>query len=144
MKTFITIILLLVFLIGTSTAITKPRTTVKITDNTIETLINGLNTNNIGLQSSSAYMIGELQLSQGVIPLLKILHTEKNEELRIAAALALYKIGSPTAIYAVKQAIRFDDSQRVSKHCADFYNDYLRNKLNDEEINADVTQTALK
>ena len=144
MKTFITIILLLVFLIGTSTAITKPRTTVKITDNTIETLINGLNTNNIGLQSSSAYMIGELQLSQGVIPLLKILHTEKNEELRIAAALALYKIGSPIAIYAVKQAIRFDDSQRVSKHCADFYNDYLRNKLNDEEINADVTQTALK
>ena len=89
-------------------------------------------------------MIGELQLSQAVIPLLRILHNEENEELRIAAALALYKIGSPIAINAVKQAIRFDDSERVSKLCANFYNEYRRNKIIDEEINVDVSKTALK
>ena len=66
---------------------------------------------------------------------MKILREDKNEEVRIAAALALYKIGSPIAINAVKQSIRFDDSERVSKLCASFYNEYLRNKLNDEEKN---------
>jgi HEAT repeat protein len=117
---------------------------IQIKDNTVETLIMGLNSDNIGLKSGSAYMIGELQISEAVIPLLKILHTEKNEDLRIAAALALYKIGSPVAIYAVKQTIKFDDSERVSKLCTNFYNEYLRNKLNDEEINVDVSKTALK
>lgn len=129
---------------GVSNALPKQKTTTQVNDNTIKTLIIGLNSNNLGLQSSSAYMIGELQLTQGVIPLLRILHTERNEELRIAAALALYKIGSPVAIYAVKQAIRFDDSERVSKLCANFYSEYLRNKISDEEINVDVSKTALK
>ena len=144
MKTVTTIIVLSLFLITASNGLTKPRSTNEISDNTVESLIIGLSSDNIGLQSSSAYMIGELQLSQAVIPLLRVLRTEKNEELRIAAALALYKIGSPIAIHAVKQAIRFDDSKRVSKHCANFYSQHLRNKFNDEEINADVSKTALK
>jgi len=58
--------------------------------------------------------------------------------------LALYKIGSPVAIYAVKQTIRFDQSERVSKLCASFYSNYLKNKFYDEEINVDVSKTALK
>ena len=140
----VTAIILLTLLLAASTNLAKPKTTIQIKDNTVESLIIGLNSDNLGLQSSSAYMIGELQLSEAVIPLLRILHSEKNEELRIMAALALYKIGSPIAINAVKQAIRFDDSERVSKLCANFYNDYLRNNFNDEEINVDVSKTALK
>jgi hypothetical protein len=143
MKIVTTIIVLSLFLITASNAEVNPKATSEIRENTVESLIIGLSSDNIGLQSSSAYMIGELQLSQAVIPLLRILHTEKNEELRITAALALYKIGSPIAINAVKQAIRFDDSERVSKLCANFYNEYLRNKFNDEEINVDVSKTAL-
>lgn len=144
MKTVTTLIILSLFLIVASNAMANPKTTTQIRDNTVESLIIGLNSDNIGLQSSSAYMIGELQLSKALIPLLRILHTEKNEELRIAAALALYKIGSPIAINAVKQAVRFDDSERVSKLCANFYSEYLRNKFNDEELNVDVSKTALK
>jgi hypothetical protein len=132
MKIVTTIIVLSLFLETASNAEVNPKATSEIRENTVESLIIGLSSDNIGLQSSSAYMIGELQLSQAVIPLLRILHTEKNEELRITAALALYKIGSPIAINAVKQAIRFDDSERVSKLCANFYNEYLRNKFNDE------------
>jgi HEAT repeat protein len=79
-----------------------------------------------------------------VIPLLRILHQDENDEMRIAAALALYKIGSPIAIHAVKQSIRFDESERVSKLCASFYSEYLKNKINDETINVDVAKTALK
>lgn len=144
MKFLTTISILAILSIATSTAIGNPKATTEIRNNTIESLLIGLNSDNIGLQSSSAYMIGELQLSQGIIPLLRILHNEENEELRIAAALALYKIGSPIAIKAVKQAIRFDESERVSKLCATFYNEYRRNKFSDEEINVDVSKTALK
>ena len=143
MKIVTTIILLTLFLIAASNALANPKTTAEIRDNTVESLIIGLSSDNIGLKSSSAYMIGELRLSQALIPLLRILHTEKNEGLRITAALALYKIGSPIAIYAVKQAIRFDDSERVSKLCASFYSEYQRNKIIDEEINVDVSKTAL-
>jgi len=144
MKIITTIIVLAFFLIGSSNAITNPRMNVQIKDNTVETLIMGLNSDNIGLKSGSAYMIGELKLKQATIPLLRVLHNEKNEELRIAAALALYKIGSPVAIYAVRQAIKFDESERVSKLCASFYSNYLKNKFYGEEINVDVSKTALK
>jgi len=89
----VTAIIVLTLLLAASTNLAKPKTTIQIKDNTVESLIIGLNSDNLGLQSSSAYMIGELQLSEAVIPLLRILHSEKNEELRIMAALALYKIG---------------------------------------------------
>lgn len=144
MKKFTIIILLVLFLINSSTVFAGPKIKNQITENTIQTLIIGLESDNVGLKSSSAYMIGELQITEGIIPLLRMLHNENNEDLRIAAALALYKIGSPTSIYAVKQAIRFDESKRVSKHCADFYQEYQKNKLNDEEKIVDVSKIASK
>ena len=144
MKIATTILLLATFLIGTSGATSNPKAKIQIKNNTVETLIMGLSSDNIGLKSGSAYMIGELQLSQAVIPLLRVLHNEKNEEVRIAAALALYKIGSPMAIYAVKQSIRFDESERVSKLCASFYAEYLKNNFYGEELNVYVSKTALK
>ena len=144
MKLTLTLLLLIIIAIITTDISAKPSVKAKITDNTVASLMEGLNSENLGLKSSSAYMIGELQLSKAVIPLMKILHQEKNEEMRIAAALALYKIGSPIAIQAVKQSIRFDDSERVSKLCANFYSEYLKSKLIGEEINVDVAKTALK
>jgi len=144
MKPTLTILLLIIITITTADISAKPKVKAKITDNTVASLMEGLNSENLGLKSSSAYMIGELQLSKALIPLLKILHQDENEEMRIAAALALYKIGSPIAIQAVKQSIRFDDSERVSKLCANFYSEYLKSKLIGEEINMDVAKTALK
>jgi hypothetical protein len=144
MKFLLTLLLLITFAMVTLDASAKPKTKVNVTQNTVQSLIEGLNSENLGLKSSSAYMIGELQLSKAVIPLMRILHQDENEDIRIAAALALYKIGSPVAIHAVKQSIRFDDSERVSKHCASFYNEYQKNKINDEKINFDAAKTALK
>jgi hypothetical protein len=144
MKLTLTILLLLIIAITTTDLSAKPRVKAKITDNTVASLMEGLSSENLGLKSSSAYMIGELKLSKALIPLLKILHRDENEEMRIAAALALYKIGSPIAIQAVKQSIRFDDSERVSKLCANFYSEYVKSKLIGEEINVDVAKTALK
>lgn len=144
MKLALTILFLTIFTIGTIDASVKPRTKVKITQNTVSSLIEGLNSENLGLKSSSAYMIGELQLSKAVIPLMKILREDESDEMRIAAALALYKIGTPIAIHAVKQSIKFDDSERVSKLCANFYSEYQRIKFNDEEKYEDTVKTAVK
>jgi HEAT repeat protein len=144
MKLALTILFLTIISIGILDASAMPRTKVKITQNTVSSLVEGLNSENLGLKSSCAYMIGELQISKAVIPLMKILREEKSDEMRIVAALALYKIGTPMAIHAVKQSIKFDESERVSKLCANFYGEYLKIKLNDEEKNEDTVKTALK
>jgi hypothetical protein len=130
----LTLTLILTFaLIGASFAGGNPKENTIITKNTVSSLFIGLSSNNLGLMSSSAYMLGELKVTSAVIPLMKILRGNENEDLRIAAALALYKIGTPLAINAVKQSVRFDNSQRVSKLCASFYNEYRKNKNIDEE-----------
>jgi len=101
-----------------------------VKESTIASLMEGLTSDNLGLKASCAYMLGELKVTEAIIPLMRILHNDVNEELRISAALALYKIGTPISIYAVKQAGRFDESARVNKLAQNFYTEYLREKLN--------------
>ena len=96
-----------------------------VSQNTIQSLINGIESNNTGLKTSSAYMIGELKITSAVIPLMEMMRNDDSEEARIVAALSLYKIGTPLAMNAVRQAIRFDRSERVKRMCLKFYNDYL-------------------
>ncbi len=104
-----------------------------VSENTIASLLEGLTSDNPGLKSSCAYMLGELKVTRAIIPLMRILHNDENEGLRISAALALYKIGTPMSIYAVKQAGRFDESDWVNKQAQNFYAEYLREKSNNTE-----------
>ena len=108
-----------------------------VSENTVASLLEGLTSNNLGLKSGCSYMLGELKVTRAIIPLMRILHNDVNEELRISAALALYKIGTPMSIYAVKQAGRFDESDRVNKLAQKFYAEYLKEKFN----NTDDTET---
>lgn len=94
-------------------------------DVVVKSLLQGIFSDNYGLRTSAAYQIGELQLSEAVIPLMRMLRNESHEEARIMAALSLYKIGDARGIFAVKQAIRFDESLRVSKMCERLYSAYL-------------------
>jgi HEAT repeat protein len=99
----------------------------------IKTLFEGINSENEGLQAGCAYMFGELCCNKAVISLLEILHNNPKEEMRILAALSLYKIGDLRGIFAVKQAIKFDESERVSKLCEGFYKSYLNGRV-DERV----------
>ena len=90
--------------------------------------MNGINSDNQGLRMSSAYLLGEFKSDEAVIPLMKILKSDDNEESRIMSALSLLKIGAARGIFAIKQAIQFDESERVRKMCSIFYQDYLINK----------------
>jgi HEAT repeat protein len=101
---------------------------------TVESLIMGINSENFGLRTSSAYMLGELRCEKGVIPLMRMLKSEDREDARIVAALALLKIGNAKGIFAIKQAIRFDDSERVRRLCANFYHSYSEKSTSVELI----------
>jgi hypothetical protein len=86
-------------------------------------LLIGLNTDNYGLKSSAAQILGDIKSNKAVIPLMRILKSSDDENLRIIAAHSLYKIQSPMGMFAVRQAIRFDESARVRKMCLNFYLD---------------------
>jgi HEAT repeat protein len=94
----------------------------KIEDNLLE----GLKSDNLGLRISTAYYLGEYKTERAVMPLIKMLHSEKEESARIQAALSLIKIGNVKGAYMVKQAAKFDDSKRVRNFCTKFYNAYLK------------------
>lgn len=99
-------------------------------NNTIKSLMLGLSSDNFGLKTSSAYMIGELKIESAVIPLMRMLRNEESDEAKIVAALALYKLGTPMSIHSLFQASRFEDSKRVRKMCSGFYLDYVsKNKI---------------
>jgi HEAT repeat protein len=96
-------------------------------DTAVKNLLVGVGDDNAncGLRRSAIYMLGELESSQAVIPLMKVLHSCPDEKSRLAAAWALCKIGDARGQYAVKQAVRFDESSKVQMHCAWYYNLYV-------------------
>ncbi|NWF50900.1 MAG: HEAT repeat domain-containing protein [Ignavibacteriaceae bacterium] len=96
--------------------------------NISESLLMGVHSDNPGVKAKCTYLLGEFCCSKAVIPLLSILHNCDCEELRILAALSLYKIGDARGIFAIKQAIKFDESDWVRRMCRNFYNAYLLEK----------------
>jgi HEAT repeat protein len=91
-----------------------------------DNLFVGLESDNAGLQRSCAYMLGVIQSSRATIPLMRELRFSEDEDMRVAAAWALCRIGSGVGVYAVKTAVRYDDSEKVQNACAWFYETYVK------------------
>ncbi len=87
-------------------------------------LIAGVKSDNFGLRTSAAMMLGDLKSDGAVLALMGMLRNENDERGRIVAALALTKIGNPVGIFAVRQTARLDGNERVKKLCALFYQEY--------------------
>jgi hypothetical protein len=94
-------------------------------DAAVVNLLIGLKSDNLGLGTSSAFMLGELKATEGVVPLMAILRSEQPECCRIVAALALCRIGDERGVYAVKRAVKFEASEQVAQKCAWFYEQYV-------------------
>ena len=90
-----------------------------------DNLLVGLQTDNLGLKVSAAYFLGEMKSERAVIPLMKMLKGNTTDEEKLIAALSLCKIKSEKGMFAVKQRIKFDDSERVKRLCDIFYKNYL-------------------
>jgi HEAT repeat protein len=123
MKTLLTLLLAALVLSATALAAEKERSHMD-TATVVKNLLNNMKSDNRGVVESSAYMLGELKAHEAVIPLLALLHSAPDESSRIIAALSLSKIGAARGKFAVKQAVRFDESPRVRVVCAWFANQY--------------------
>lgn len=94
-------------------------------DNAVANFLVALKSDNDGLRRSAIYMLGQFEAKEAVLPMMKILRGCKDPGSRVAAAWALSKIGSSVGTYAVKQAVRFDESPKVQAHAAWYYNLYV-------------------
>ncbi len=98
----------------------------KSQNSTIEqNLLTGINSENRGLRLSSAYFLGEIKSDNAIIPLLAMLHNSEDCAAKQVAALALYKINSERGMYAIKEAIKFEEHNQTRKICKILYNQHL-------------------
>jgi hypothetical protein len=130
MKRIITIVGALVLLAG-STAVAAGSDypaglTAEQYNAAVTNLLIGLASDNTGLKTSSAFMLGDLKATEAVVPLMAILRSEEKTCCRVVAALALCRIGEARGVFAVKQAIRFDDNADVQQKCAWFYEQFVQ------------------
>ena len=106
----------------------------------VDNLTNGIVSDNNGLKTSSANVLSSLitdeylqsdDATKAMIPLLVMLENGQNECERIAAAVALYKLGNPIGIYRLRGVAKFDDNEKVSTVCKNLY--YTYHKLHNSE-----------
>ena len=91
-------------------------------------LLKGINSSNLGLQTSSAYFLGELKSSKATIPLLRLLREGKTDEARIIAAISLYKLDSGIGMYRIKWYSVHEENELVKRNFTRIYNTYAANK----------------
>jgi len=91
----------------------------------VANLLVAIKSDNLGLRNSATYLLGEYEVKEAVIPLMAILHDGKEPTSRIAAAWALCRIGDARGVFAVKQAVRFDENKKVQRLCAWYYHVYV-------------------
>jgi len=127
MKAQILILMVVLFLssFGMANATTFSAKKTKSVENQL--LLN-LNSDIEGVRVNSINSLGNLFSESSVIPLLEKLKTDASESVRISAALSLYKIGDERGLFAIKQAITFDESKRVRNICDKIYNQSLQAK----------------
>jgi HEAT repeat protein len=94
-------------------------------DATVSRLLARMNQCSSQEMQSLACILGEGKVTEAVIPLMRMLH-DGSEDCKIAAALALSRIGDARGTFAVKQAARLEDSPRVRLVAAWFYETYVQ------------------
>ena len=99
-----------------------------------QNLLAGIKSGNNGLETSSAYFLGEMKSDQALIPLLKLVRDGETEEARIIAALSLYKIRSDIGMYRLKYLAQTDESELVRHVFARIYQKYVADKYSFTEL----------
>ena len=101
----------------------------------VDNLTEGIESQNIGLHTSAALVMSDLikesyieskDASKAMIPLLKLLRNGTTDEERIAAAVALYQLDDPVAIYQLRGVAVFDDNEKVATACKNLYYSYRK------------------
>lgn len=88
-------------------------------------ILSGIKSDNLGLRKSSIYFAGKYRIKETVNALLEQLEKEEDPSTKILTALALYKIGAPEGIEAVKNLAANADAGKVKRMANAIYNVYL-------------------
>jgi len=88
-------------------------------------MLAGIKSDNVGLQTSCAYFLGEMKSDRAMIPLLRLVTNGKTEEARIIAALSLYKIKSKIGMYRLKHLVETDESELARRVFDRVYKKYV-------------------
>ena len=99
-----------------------------------QNLLAGIKSGNIGLQTSSAYFLGEMKSDLAMIPLLRLVRNGETEEARIIAALSLYKIESNIGMYRLKHLAETDESELARQVFARIYKKYAADRYSFREL----------
>ena len=99
-----------------------------------QNLLAGIKSGNLGLQTSSAYFLGEMKSDIALIPLLRLVRNGDTEEARIIAALSLYKIESNIGMYRLKHLAETDESELARQVFARIYSKYVADKYSFREL----------
>jgi len=91
-----------------------------------DNLLVGLASTNTGLQRSCALMLGQIHSDRNIIPLMAVLRTHPDQDVRVAAAWALCKIGDARGVYAVRMSAKFDENSKVQTTCAWYYENIVK------------------
>ncbi|MDT8324408.1 MAG: hypothetical protein RRA94_09870 [Bacteroidota bacterium] len=70
-------------------------------------------------------------LSYAVLPMMETLKSDSKPEFRILAALALFHLDSDLGRFAVERRAKYDDDERVARHCASLVRNWDKEKDKD-------------
>ena len=88
-------------------------TLVAAEENDISSLIEALNSENLGQRINAAYLLGEYEDTSAVGPLIAMLQNDIKYSARTSAAIALLRIGDVSAIIALKNSSMNDSNDIV-------------------------------
>ena len=98
-----------------------------ISENSIQTLINGLNSDNPGVIISCAMQAGKYKIVETVKHLVKILDSDLSFDVKTAAVFALYRIQNEEALISLKHACLKNKCPYLKKTAELFLTYYLVN-----------------
>jgi hypothetical protein len=99
-----------------------------------DNMLKGIKSDNTGLQTSSAYFLGEMKSDRAMIPLLRLVRNGETEEARIIAALSLYKIESKIGMYRLKYLAETDKSELARRVFGNIYKKYVSDNYSFREM----------
>ena len=126
MKTVTTLTILLVISLSAEVSLRAQSNKYKnITENSIETLKQGIKSDNTGLRKSSIYMAGFYKIDEAVDILTGQLLVEKDPGIKILIALSLYNIGNPEGVEAIRKLAVKDSNSEVRRMSTILYKEYI-------------------
>jgi len=129
MKTVTALVVILVIALNANTGLQAQSSKYKnVTENSLETLKQGIRSDNTGLRRSSIYMAGLYKIDEAVETLKDQLEKEQNSGIKILIALSLYSIGNPDGMEAVKKLAKSDNDKEVKRMSTVIYREFANSE----------------